>query len=298
MSKNINSPLNPSRKGWKQSLTSRTKMLNAFDEAKIQDSLHEVQTYRGRVAEAEFREWLSKFLPKKYGITSGYVISQGVLANVKAPHFDVIIYEELEAPILWIETNPDQSSTGNSRAIPAEYVRAVIEIKSSFNSLNVTEAIKHLFDLRPLLADVDTPGERYKEYLPSNFFSATVFFELREKDKKNFVALQKYVETKGLRGFWGGLILRGEGLDPAGSSGRIFRVQHVEETHQPAKDKSILGGFNSVHIANGLYWALAWTDLYFSSFAFDLLAMLNGTYDPTRLSSFHGFGSPNLQKAQ
>jgi hypothetical protein len=297
MSANLNEPLNPSRQGWKQFLTSRTKMLNAFDQAKVQDALHEVQIYRGQVAEAEFREWLSSFLPKKYGITSGYVISQGVTDDVKVPHFDIIIYEELESPILWIEKNPDRSSTGSSRAIPAEYVRAIIEVKSSFSSANVTDAIKHLFDLTPLLVDVDAPDERYKRHLPSNFFSATVFFELRAADKNNFSALEKYRESENLRGFFGGLILRGEDLPP-NSSGRIFRLHFPEETHQPRKDKSILGGFNAIHIADGDYWALMWADLFFAIFAFDLLAMLNNTYDGNRLSSLHAFGSDNLRIAQ
>ena len=287
---------NPSRQGWKQFLTSMTKMLDAFDRAKAQDSIHKVQTYRGQVAEAEFREWLSSFLPKKYGITSGYVISQGLMADVKAPHFDIIIYEDLESPILWIEKNPDHSSAGSSRAIPAEHVRAIIEVKSSFNSTNVSDAINHLFELAPLLAGVDSPTERYKKFLPSDFFSVIIFFELRKKDKNNFAALEKYRVTEPLRGFSGSIILRGEGLPP-NISGRIYKAAYSGEAYQPRKDKSILGGFNSVQISDNLFWTMIWSDVFFSLFAFDLLAMLNGTYDANRISSFHGFGSDNIRKA-
>jgi hypothetical protein len=58
--------------GWKQFLTARKEMLDAFDRAREKSSLHEVATYHGKVAEAEFRKWLGSFLPKRYGVTSGY----------------------------------------------------------------------------------------------------------------------------------------------------------------------------------------------------------------------------------
>jgi hypothetical protein len=40
----------------------------------------------------------------------------------------------------------------------------------------------------------------------------------------------------------------------------------------------------------GTYWSalLKWTSNEFSTFAFDLLAMLNGTYQAGRISSNHG----------
>ena len=84
--------------GWKQFLTSRKEMLDAFDRAREKSKSHEVETYHGRVAEAEFRKWLTSFLPKKFGVSSGFIISPGLKDTEKAPHFDVIIYEQLESP--------------------------------------------------------------------------------------------------------------------------------------------------------------------------------------------------------
>src|SRR5438445_1384967 len=92
--------------GWKQFLTSRKEMLDAFDRAREKAKSHEVETYHGKVAEAVFRKWLSDFLPKRYGVTAGYIISQGLSSKEKAPHYDVIIYDALNSPVLWVEEDP------------------------------------------------------------------------------------------------------------------------------------------------------------------------------------------------
>lgn len=63
--------------GWEQFLTYREDILNAFDRAKPKAKIRKVQTYHGEVVEAKFREFLRDFLPNKYEVTSGLVISQG-----------------------------------------------------------------------------------------------------------------------------------------------------------------------------------------------------------------------------
>jgi hypothetical protein len=57
--------------GWRQLLTCKKELLDAFDRARQHSRAHEVETYHGIVAEAQFRNWLSDFLPKKYGVTAG-----------------------------------------------------------------------------------------------------------------------------------------------------------------------------------------------------------------------------------
>src|SRR4051812_19125465 len=94
-------------------------------------------------------------LPKRYGVTSGYIISQGLWGNVKAPHFDVIIYDLLNAPVLWVEDHPDTSAAGRSMAIPAEHVLGVIEVKSALAPTSMKQAVEHLRDLAPLMKGVD-----------------------------------------------------------------------------------------------------------------------------------------------
>src|SRR5262245_34828011 len=137
--------------GWEQLLTGRREILDAYDRARQQARAHEVETYHGKVAEAAFRKWLAEFLPKRYAVTSGYIVSPGLRSTDKAPHFDVIIYDHLESPVLWVEDNPDSSKQGRSLAIPVEHVRSVLEVKSAFCAKSAKDAIEHLTDLSPLM---------------------------------------------------------------------------------------------------------------------------------------------------
>src|ERR1700731_1196620 len=114
--------------GWKQILMARKEILDGFDSAREKARAQKVETFHGAVAEALIREWLISFLPQRYGVTSGYVISPGFSWDQKAPHFDVIIYERLESPILWVNDSPDSSAQGSSLALPVEFVRAVFEV--------------------------------------------------------------------------------------------------------------------------------------------------------------------------
>ena len=127
--------------GWKQIITARKAILDAFDTAREQARAHEVETYHGRVAEAEIRKWLVQFLPKRYGVTSGYVVSPGLKSTDKTPHYDVIIYDQIESPVLWVEGNPDMTEHGRSRAIPVENVYAVLEVKSHYSSQTVNTTL-------------------------------------------------------------------------------------------------------------------------------------------------------------
>ena len=69
--------------GWKQILTERKEMLDAYDKALEQARSHEVETYHGKVAEAKFRKWLIGFLPKRFGVTAGYIVSSGLGSREK-----------------------------------------------------------------------------------------------------------------------------------------------------------------------------------------------------------------------
>jgi hypothetical protein len=283
--------------GWKQFLTSRKEMLDAFDRAREKAKAHEVETYHGKVAEAEFRKWLSGFLPKRYGVTAGYLVSQGIKSPMKAPHFDVIIYDALNSPVLWVEEDPDVSISGRSMAIPAEYVLGVLEVKAALTSTTVQSAVEHLHDLAPLMKGVDDPSERYKLHLPQQFFCGLVFFELRKEHEYSESALTNALSGIGLRGFIGGIVLRGEGHTQP-TSGRLMILQGetpIESTigrsRQSLLQSAPLSG--SIRVTDTLHLGtmLLWSEPGFAQFAFDLLSVMQGTYEPGRLSSFHGMGT-------
>jgi hypothetical protein len=277
-------------------------MLDAFDRAREKSKSHEVETFHGKVAEAELRKWLSSFLPKRYGVTPGYIVSPGLKGTEKTPHFDVIIYDQLESPVLWIEDSPDVSAQGRSLAIPVEYVRCVLEVKSAFSPTTVEEAMAHLGDLLPLMKGPDDPQEKYKLHLPTTFCCALVFFDLRSEQQFSESALAKLIAGIQFRGFFGGIILRGEGHS-IGATGKLELLQSktpIESTI--AKNKqSLLTGLamsSSSRITDDLHFGsmLSWTEPNFSQFGFDLIAMMQGTYEVGRLSSFHGMGTSEWEK--
>lgn len=290
--------------GWSQFLTARKEMLDSYDKARIHSRKHIVETEHGNVGEAEFRNWLKNFLPKKYAVISGYIISAGVPDTEKAPHFDVIIYEHLDAPVLWIENSYDKSEQGRSLAIPAEYVKAVIEVKSAFKNKTVKVAIEHLGELQKLMSGIDSPNERHKMYLPADFFCGITFFELRKENEFDKAALNSMVNGIQLRGFRGGVILRGEGHTKQ-VTGKIdlLRSETPMESTIKRPDRSLLNVFgdaDTVKVMDNLHVGamLTWTEPNFSGYAFDLVALLNGTFEIGRLSSFHALGTTEWAEAK
>lgn len=294
-------PLQPQwqSQAWKQFLAARSEMLNAYDASRSKSAKRAVQVEHGRVAEAQFRKWLTTFLPKKYGVTSGYIISQGTPKDEYPVHYDVIIYEQLEAPILWVDDSPDYSGQGTSLAIPVEYVRGVIEVKSSFNSSSATKAVKQLDKLKPLMQKTDLANHPIKLYLPKDFFCATVFFELRKEHEKDFAALDKLLEATMLRGFYGGFILRTEMLDEF-FSGKIAILLEDADRDYANKALSLWAYSKSRKLRENLYCKLLLNhcESNFSQFAFDIIALLKGTYRPGLISSLHGFGTSHMEEGK
>jgi hypothetical protein len=247
------------------------------------------------VAEAEIRRWLSEFLPKRYGVTSGYIISPGFSTDQKAPHFDVIIYEHLESPVLWVDNNPDDSRQGRSLALPVEYVRGVLEIKSQMSTSTMREALEHLYELLPVLQDTDEPGQRYKLYLPPSFFCGVAFVDLKVENANSPTLLPKLIDGIGLRGFIGGIVLRGEGHTlPHTGRLQLMRSETPIEGSDPKKIPLLESGWSqSKKLAEkvNIGASLIWSEPTFAQFAFDLVALLGGTYEIGRMSSFYGLGS-------
>lgn len=280
-------------------------MLARFDSAKNKDKKHKTETYHGKVAEAELRNWFRTFLPKRYGVTSGYVISPNLQGKEGFPHFDVIIYDQLESPILWTEENPDTTTQGSSTAIPVEYVRAVLEVKARWTADAAKKALVHLHDLDPLLQSIDDPSKPYKTHLSPNFFCGVIFFEICAEDEFSPSLLNKLVDPN-LRGYIGGIVLRGENL-PLELAGKIelFTTNQPQST-EIGKNKGSLIRQNtlpfskSTQISENEHFGamISWTGAAFSMWAFDILALLNGTYRKGFRSSMYGMTWRTSQKPE
>lgn len=288
--------------GWQSFLASKDEMLYQYRAAKKYSKSHTVQTFHGKVAEAVFRKWLAKFLPKRYAVTSGYVISQNAKDSEKMPHFDVIIYDQIEAPVLWHEGNPDSSEMGVSKAIPAEYVVSILEVKSSFDPQTVKKAVAKLKEIEHLLVSVDDPAEPYKKYIPKIFCCGLIFFELKKINAMKKRSMEIVIEGASIRNYLGALILEGEGQD-SGKTARIklYESQTIFPTTVGDGKEDLFGSplcGKSNKESNGSYLGalLTWGETEFANYIFDMIAIWNETYRPGYIPSLHGMSYMNPER--
>lgn len=109
---------------------------------------------RGTPREDALRAILEEFLPRRYGVTTGHVVSAKPAWSRQC---DVIIYDALECPML--------SATGGiqGRVVPVEAVLGTIEIKSTLTLPEFQDALEKATAFKALCVD-DGPlplGDRF-----------------------------------------------------------------------------------------------------------------------------------------
>jgi Domain of unknown function (DUF6602) len=182
--------------GWSEFSANRDDILSDYERSKKKNKSRPVQTEHGVAGEAAIRKWLENFLPAKYGVTSGYIIPD-IVGFYKLYHYDVIIFDKINSPILWSDGDADTSEQGKKRAIPAKYVYSVFEIKSTFNKKNITDSVSKLSELNS-----------FKKHLPGAFSSGVIFFEIPDKEVNNASILKEFLSKNTPHNFWGGMILK------------------------------------------------------------------------------------------
>ncbi len=184
--------------GWEEVLQNREDLLTEFDKALGKNKNRPIRTSHGNAGEAVLRKFLGEFLPQRFGVTSGYIIPDMLVDDYKLLHYDVIIYDKLNSPILWGEDDFDTSELGRKRAIPAKYVFSVLEVKATITKRSINEAMKKLSELNNL-----------KSYFPSEFSCGTFFFQIKQElvSKKEILReFSNYLPHN----YWGGIVLRTE----------------------------------------------------------------------------------------
>ncbi|MBT9527529.1 MAG: hypothetical protein IV105_19920 [Rhizobacter sp.] len=284
--------------GWREFLQNRDDLLHILDRAHTLSASRPLQTEHGVAFEAALRGWLEKFLPARYGVTSGFIVPNILDVGNKLYHFDVIVYDKLETPVLWASSNDDQSLQGRQRAIPAKYVASVYEVKATLTDRSVRDAIDKLRELEAL-----------KGHFPPRFSSGIVFAQLTNFN--NAKILQKLLEGVCIPGFWGGAILRADcdssmtGLFVSGPSDGTKQGLSAEDLARPIVSLDIRRENGSVlvapgssvsltHIAPNTYaitkrytvsyttdkhhLALMWSHAGFAEFAAQIINLLEGIH--------------------
>ncbi len=278
--------------GWRQFAARKTEMLAAYDDARLKARGHRVQTHHGNVAEGLVRTWLEGFLPRRFGVASGFIVPEHGPTD-HFPHYEVVIYDQLVSPTLWHEDVPGAE---RRRALPAEHVLGVIEVKSALTKATAHAAVKKLGELTPLLGDGRGETPATKRLLHQHFVSAAIFLEWRASDDFGAADLAELVPDPPNPAFFGGAVFRAEGLDPLHTGQiRLLSSTTPMETNfggpdDPDRFRSNMATSASKAYPGGQQIAamLSWAPAYFSVFAFDLLALLQGTYRRGYISSGHG----------
>lgn len=203
--------------GWQEFNRNRKNILAEYDKILEQTTNRPIKVAHGKGAEAYFRNWFTEFLPKKYGVTSGYIIPNLYDNSGKIYHYDIIIYNKLDAPVLWTEGNEDNSEQGKHRAIPAKYVVAVYEVKSRLTKSNVSDALDKLNQTKDFI-----------EQLNPLYSCGIIFIELKESDTNRPSIIKELIKGKDVFGFSGGMVLRYEGDDTCTALINIFEVEPKE----------------------------------------------------------------------
>jgi len=204
--------------GWKEFHRNRKDILAEFDRILEQTANRPIQVAHGQGVEAYLRKWLAEFLPKKYGVTSGYIIPNLYDDSGKIYHYDIIIYSQLDAPILWTEGNEDNSEQGKYRAIQAKHVVALYEVKSRLTKPNVSDALYKLNQIK-----------NFSEQLHPLYSCGVIFIELKESDNNRKTIIKELIKGKDIFGFLGGMVLRYEGDDTCTALINIFDIEREEE---------------------------------------------------------------------
>jgi hypothetical protein len=183
--------------GWKEFLRNRKDILAEFDRAKELSTSRPVKTEHGIAGEAGIRRWLSAFLPGKYGVTSGYIIPDIIAQSYALRHYDVIIYDKINSPVLWVQEDADTSEQGKKRAIPAKYTCAILEVKSSLSARTIKDSLAKLAEINPI-----------GSHFPLKFSSYTIFFDLPTEETGNWNLLKYFLQQPLPHNYYGGMVLR------------------------------------------------------------------------------------------
>lgn len=94
---------------------------------------------RGREAEAIVRDFLVGHLPKRFGVTSGFVIDA---RDTISKQMDVVVYDALNCPMY----RPSE----NAAIIPSNNVAAVIEVKSKLDKAELEDCFDKIASVKAL----------------------------------------------------------------------------------------------------------------------------------------------------
>jgi hypothetical protein len=147
--------------------SARKLMITEFDGAKA-----DIPHYGERGAEVEkiLIKWLENYLPKRFGVCSGFIIDDG---DKISPQTDVIIYDALNSPVL--------RHSDKSLILPADNVAVAIEVKSRLTKDAFIDASNKIKEIKSLgktpISDLDLVPNGARNIIQSQTMGVVFAFE-------------------------------------------------------------------------------------------------------------------------
>ncbi|MFP4496781.1 MAG: DUF6602 domain-containing protein [Vulcanimicrobiota bacterium] len=281
--------------GWRWFVPRKSEMIQKFQELKGENSGKDAQI----IAENLFKEWLASFIPRRYNVDSGYIVSEKYKKG-EYPYFNILIYDQTEAPELW-----KTASDGKKfRVIPPEFVYAIFEVRPELTPETAMDTINKLKEVKPYLERIESVEETYKKYLPGKFFMGSVFFEIKREQEFNKEVLNNLNPRELLRGCFGSIVLSGENKDKdltcwieqgiidkdlksrVGKNGKsIFENICYSDSYNYVEDKQI-------------FVTSDWEYTQFAIFAVDIIHLLNNPFELARELELFGISWAKPKKIQ
>ena len=274
-------------------LAERKKLLNAYDLVKQQTNDDPVKTDHGVAAEALVRDWLSTFLPQRFGVCKGYIITSNLDYEGPLEEWDVIIYDAIESPILYTRETKGQLEAEKRRAIPVEYVRAVIEVKATLTPAMVKKSTNKILKLQQFMGTNESV--EYPQYLCHPFVCTAIYFETNVKDLKEYrKALDNFIpilNTPPMLPFIGALVLRSQ--REQSHSGYLHPMHSDKKISMPDVCE-MSSGFQYPDGKYGIFGCLSYGVNFYPAYIFDFLAFIKDKKSD-RVASFYGLDFENAQ---
>ncbi len=131
---------------------------------------------KGRLNESHLKKVLRQYLPEKYGIGTGFIVSNKSLEAKDNPQLDIIIYDKINnAPLYKSET---------FGIYPVEMVYAYIEVKTTLNISEIKSAFEINKRIRALAEDKHYIGQPFIKIAPRFYIFA---YKSNPKNKAKMV---------------------------------------------------------------------------------------------------------------
>lgn len=149
-----------------------SKLANLFEGFKLQlknegeyfSNLSDHNGEKGRLNESHLKKVLRQHLPEKYGIGTGFIVSNKSLAREDNPQLDIIIYDKINNAPLY------QSDTFG--IYPIEMVYAYIEVKTKLTKARIKQAFEVNKKIRSLTEDKNYERTKIRHWAPRFYIFA------------------------------------------------------------------------------------------------------------------------------